>query len=81
MQKRICKHLRHPTEAFVVPANAGVEAMRRADELDIELCSWPPASANVKLPPHLQRSSGISLNDGDCDHCQCFEPAETPEWR
>lgn len=77
MQNRICKHLRHPTQAFVIPANAGIEAMRRADELDIDLCNW----SQEKMPPHLQRQAGASLMDGDCDHCPCFEPAVTPEWR
>lgn len=77
MQNRICKHLRHPTEAFVIPANAGIEAMRRADELDIDLCNW----SQEKMPPHLQRQAGASLRDCDCDHCPCFEPAATPKWR
>lgn len=82
MQNRICKHLRHPTEAYVIPASASIEAMRRADELDIDLCNWLLETADGKLPPPLQRrAGGLDLNDGDCDSCPCFEPVTPPAWR
>lgn len=77
MQNRICKYLRHPTEAFVVPANAPIEAARRADELEIDLCVWLSEVVGDDIPPALRRRAGGAIQDGDCDSCRCFEPATT----
>lgn len=82
MQNRICKYLRHPTEAFRLPAGASIEDMRRSDELDIDLCNWLLETSGNNLPPPLQRrAGGIDLNNGDCDKCPLFEPVVAPAWQ
>lgn len=66
-----------------MPANTGIEAMRRADELDIDLCIWLGETVGTTMPAALKRKAGggVTMNDGECDSCPCFEPAVVPELR
>lgn len=81
MQSRICKYLRHPREAFVLPASAQIEEMERGDELEIDLCVWLVETSGSRIPTVLDRKvgGGASMNDGDCDLCPCFEPVVIPK--
>lgn len=79
MQSRICKHLRHPSEAFSVGIEPDARE-ERMDPLEIDLCAWLTSKVGEHIPPALSRRAGggVGLNDGDCDTCPCFEPIEAP---
>lgn len=83
-QSRVCKYLRHPSEAFVVggPMKARDEnCLTRMDPNEIDLCIWfEQKNRGHDVPPVLTRKvgGGADLIDGDCDRCPCFEPVSVP---
>lgn len=75
MQNRICRYLRHPSEAYRVPMHHQPHepAQSRMDETTIDLCTW---GTGMNAPPAVARmiGGGVVLNDRDCDVCPCFAP-------
>jgi hypothetical protein len=80
MQSRVCKYLRHPSEALSFNTTLDIEP-KRMDPNEIDLCIWlTETRKGHDIPPALLRrvGGGTDLNDGDCDKCQCFEPVVVP---
>ena len=79
VQTRICKYLKHPEEAYTLTGGsvAGKLDLKPSDPFEIELCTWLEKFDTI--PTSLRMAGGgISIRDGDCTKCPCFEPVEVP---